>query len=338
MMRIPGIACSLLLGATWATAQAPGSPLPAIELEDFAQIPIEDYSELYGRAVMLEFFAYWCGPCGAQVPHLNELKEEFEDRGLTILGVTDEGKSDTERWIASKKPAYGYAYDPGGKLARWFGVQGIPHAVLVNADGVVAWSGHPAGLTHEIIEGALVGALAKPLWKWQGAAKPVAAALQKGDYKKAMALAEGLAAKQAGAKAAKPDELEAAAVLEMIRARIAGHMTRVETAHAAGDYLKASTLSRDAARMFAGLPEAERAQALLAELAADKAIQTIVEGQAELAEVAAELEEVDKQKDVDKLRDKVKKIVKEHPGTIVEKQGNALLDELLALRSRLGAG
>src|SRR5262245_44923612 len=97
------------------------------------------------------------------VPHLNELQDSLGGKGLTIIVVTDEGESDTVKWIAAKKVKYAYAYDKGGKLKRFFGVQGIPHAVLVDATGTVVWDGHPASLDPATIEKALGGALPKPM-------------------------------------------------------------------------------------------------------------------------------------------------------------------------------
>jgi len=49
----------VLLGAS-AGAQSVGKPIPdEIELEDFAQTEAEAYEDFFGRAVLIEFFAYW---------------------------------------------------------------------------------------------------------------------------------------------------------------------------------------------------------------------------------------------------------------------------------------
>ncbi len=49
----------LLLGAT-ASSQSEGKPVPdTIELEDFAQTEARSYDDFFGRAVLIEFFAYW---------------------------------------------------------------------------------------------------------------------------------------------------------------------------------------------------------------------------------------------------------------------------------------
>ena len=124
--------------------------------------------------------------------HLNELRESYESKGLSILALTSEGAADTEKWVKDKGVTYPYAYDKGGKLSNWFGVSGIPHAVLLDSNGTVVWKGHPASLPMETLEAALSTALTVPLYDWSGAAKAARAFLQKGQYAKALAAAQKL--------------------------------------------------------------------------------------------------------------------------------------------------
>src|SRR4030095_13932645 len=42
------------------------------------------------RAILIEFWATWCGPCRQSIPHLNALYKKYKDKGLVIVGVTDE--------------------------------------------------------------------------------------------------------------------------------------------------------------------------------------------------------------------------------------------------------
>src|SRR4030095_9103997 len=141
------------------------------------------------------------------------MQEKFGPKGLSVLGVTDEGASDTEKWVESKGVHYAYAYDKGGKLARYFGVRGIPHAVLIDAAGPGVWKGHPGSLDDTTLESALKGALPKPVWEWSGAAKGVKAALSKRAFKSAIDQAAKLDAAASG-----PEIL--AALQGILRARV----------------------------------------------------------------------------------------------------------------------
>lgn len=60
MIRNMLLACALTfaLGSS-VRADNLGKPLPSVELEGLAQSPAEAFGELAGRAVLIEFFAYW---------------------------------------------------------------------------------------------------------------------------------------------------------------------------------------------------------------------------------------------------------------------------------------
>lgn len=51
------LAC--VAAAVLSQAQGVGSKLPPIELEDYAQTPAKSFDDFMGRAVLIEFFAYW---------------------------------------------------------------------------------------------------------------------------------------------------------------------------------------------------------------------------------------------------------------------------------------
>jgi len=53
------LAAALLLGAAPLQAQGVGSRMPEVELEGYSQTPAKDFGDYFGRAVLIEFFAYW---------------------------------------------------------------------------------------------------------------------------------------------------------------------------------------------------------------------------------------------------------------------------------------
>jgi hypothetical protein len=59
-MKLIGLTLpALALCAAPALAQGVGSKMPAVELEDYSQTPAKSYDDFLGRAVLIEFFAYW---------------------------------------------------------------------------------------------------------------------------------------------------------------------------------------------------------------------------------------------------------------------------------------
>jgi thiol-disulfide isomerase/thioredoxin len=96
---------------------------------------------LRGKVVVVEFWATWCGPCVAGIPHLNKLHEDHAARGLAILSFTDQSKQGIERFMQGTPMKY--VLGTGSELAAAYGVTGIPHAFVIGKDGKVLWEGSP---------------------------------------------------------------------------------------------------------------------------------------------------------------------------------------------------
>jgi cytochrome c biogenesis protein CcmG/thiol:disulfide interchange protein DsbE len=111
--------------------------------------------ELKGRAYILEFWATWCGPCRKSIPHLNEIHRKYKDRGLEIIGVTDEDRQTVRNFTKEVPIEYTVAHDPYGKLGEQFQIEGIPHAMIVDKTGKIVWEGHPSSLPEARLESVL---------------------------------------------------------------------------------------------------------------------------------------------------------------------------------------
>ena len=105
-----------------------------------------------GNIYVMEFWATWCGPCKAGMPHLTKLQKNYADKGVQIIGVSREKSSKVEEFLAKpewdKKTGYTIALDSEDKTNTAYmkaaGQNGIPCAFVVGKDGHVEWIGHPA--------------------------------------------------------------------------------------------------------------------------------------------------------------------------------------------------
>ena len=109
-----------------------------------------------GKVVVVDFWATWCGPCVASIPHMNDLSREFAD-SVVIVGLSNEDARTVKRFMQRKKMDYSVGVDQRGRMASAIGVQGIPHAVVVSPDGVVRWQGFAPNLSSRIL-GQIVAA------------------------------------------------------------------------------------------------------------------------------------------------------------------------------------
>lgn len=248
------------------------------------------------------------------------MQESWKDKGLSILAVTSEGASDTEDFVESKGVRYAYAYDKGGKLGRYFGVQGIPDAVLIDADGVVLWQGHPGALEESLLEKATVGALRHPLWEWPDSARAARGALLKRDFRTALEQARKLTPAADGIDIA-------AEVQRMVTARVGA----MKGARERGDFLGAQELAQTLKKELSGLPEAEEAARVAAEIAADKEAQTVIKGQQRIAKLRAK--NLGKKKERIAAMEELGKLKSEFAGTYVVAEADALIRHIAALAS-----
>lgn len=139
-------ACSKLAGG----AENVGKTLPELKLEYLA-----NEVSLTGKPAIVEFWATWCPPCRQSIPHLNEVYAKFKDRGLVIVGITNEERSIVDSFMKKLPMHYTVARDASGGLARQFGVRGIPHAMIVDKTGKIVWEGHPMELKDAELEKVL---------------------------------------------------------------------------------------------------------------------------------------------------------------------------------------
>ena len=142
---------ALLLPAA-AHAADLGDPAPDLKIAKWVkgepvQISKDDPKQIY----VVEFWATWCPPCRTSIPHLTEIQKRFKDQKVTIIGVTDEKESTVKPFVdgLGEKMDYRVAIDQGDTAKGYmkaYGVNGIPHAFIVQEQKII-WHGHPmAGL------------------------------------------------------------------------------------------------------------------------------------------------------------------------------------------------
>ena len=132
----------------------PGSPAPAFTVDSFVRGPESKTLEL-GKVHVIEFWATWCGPCVASMPHLTELQKQNPD--VQFIGVAGfergkdaaDGTKRVDDFVKAKGDAIGFAiaFDGDGTMAKtWMTAakrNSIPTSFVVGKDGNIAFIGSP---------------------------------------------------------------------------------------------------------------------------------------------------------------------------------------------------
>jgi uncharacterized protein (TIGR03435 family) len=116
-----------------------GQPAPALTFTQLYNAPEgtkTDWPSLHGKVVVLEFWATWCAPCIAQIPHLNELSQSLASSNVQFISVDDEdpdvvktfmAKKHMESWVGVSKTIFDD-----------YGVQARPTTIVIDTQGRIA--------------------------------------------------------------------------------------------------------------------------------------------------------------------------------------------------------
>ncbi len=130
------VALALAAGAAEAGSAPEAAPAFAIRDLDGKTLRLSDYR---GQPIVLDFWATWCRPCRASMPHLDTLQARYRERGLVVLGLSvDDGGPDRVRRFADY---LGVRFRIGladqHVLDRYGPIRAIPTTFFIGRDGKV---------------------------------------------------------------------------------------------------------------------------------------------------------------------------------------------------------
>ena len=141
------------------TGDAIGAIAPdfALTTIDGKRVKLSDYR---GKAVLLNFWATWCGPCKVEIPWFMDLEKQYGPQGLVILGVAmdDDGKDNVTKFAREMKMDYPILLGNDDVADQYGGVEGLPTTFYIDRDGKIVKK--VAGLVgHGEIEDGIKSAL-----------------------------------------------------------------------------------------------------------------------------------------------------------------------------------
>jgi thiol-disulfide isomerase/thioredoxin len=105
--------------------------------------------DVNGKFVLVEFWATWSEPCLQAIPHLNDLCAKFKDR-LIVIGLSSETEEEMRK-MTSPRIDYSVGTDTRAQTANGVELKGIPHAILIDPQGIVRFEGLPGYLTERAL-------------------------------------------------------------------------------------------------------------------------------------------------------------------------------------------
>jgi thiol-disulfide isomerase/thioredoxin len=111
---------------------------PEIQLRTVSGVPFQ-LSALRGHVVLIDFWATWCSPCREEVPSLVAIQQEYEPKGVRLVGISmDDEASVVRTFQAATHINYPVAMADAELADRFGGIMGLPLKFLVDRRGRIA--------------------------------------------------------------------------------------------------------------------------------------------------------------------------------------------------------
>jgi peroxiredoxin len=124
-----------------------GAKAPDFKVQDLAGKEFHLASNAGKDAVMLFFWSFFCGPCRDEMPMISQMAQEYQGKGLQVVGVNLDGremKKAIDKFMVNEKIAFRIVFDElagdAFRVADPYGVSGTPALFLIDKQGTIAFS------------------------------------------------------------------------------------------------------------------------------------------------------------------------------------------------------
>jgi len=139
-LRLGALALGLAALGHAPRAEAAGEAAPAFTLRDIdgKSVSLADYK---GKVVLLQFWATWCGPCQAEMPHLQKIYTELGAQGFAVLSISiDDARASSMVKPLIKKNGYTFPVlldKDTSVVTQYNPTKSVPYAVLIDKTGKI---------------------------------------------------------------------------------------------------------------------------------------------------------------------------------------------------------
>ena len=110
--------------------------------QSISQINLNDYR---GSTVVVNFWAIWCMPCRREMPVLQDISDEFKDRGLVVIGINSGLEKDADNEEIVEFLNYLNIDYPVGygalesNIEQDYSIVGLPSTFLIDSEGNIRY-------------------------------------------------------------------------------------------------------------------------------------------------------------------------------------------------------
>ncbi len=163
---------SLLAAPSSAAPKAPDFKVARVQNAPVAKI--KGLADLKGKVVYLEFWATWCQPCVAGIPHLNRVIDSLKGEPVVFLSVTDEPADAVSAFRRTHEMKAWAGIDEAQSALKAYRVASRPAGYLIGKDGTLLAAISPDDLKEQDLRGALAGKFKPRRVSWDGASSRAA--------------------------------------------------------------------------------------------------------------------------------------------------------------------
>ena len=111
-------------------------PAPAFDLSRLGGGPRVTLASLRGKAVVINFWSSYCGPCKEEMPRLEAAARRWEGKGVAVVGIdTLDDHRAAQDFARKHGVTYTIGYDDVAEIATRYGVEFTPTTFFVDRQG-----------------------------------------------------------------------------------------------------------------------------------------------------------------------------------------------------------
>lgn len=159
-MKTLMMAAVMMLGVGTARAElVAGEAAPKFQIDKVLNAPVSKVSlaGLKGKVVFLDFWATWCPPCVASLPHMNKIVKAMKGQPVVIIAVTDEPTDTIKEFLKTHEIASWIGIDLEKYAVTAFKAKSRPQGYLIGKDGKLLAHINPTALTEKDLRDAVAG-------------------------------------------------------------------------------------------------------------------------------------------------------------------------------------